>query len=160
MKRQENFEQLEEKINFLENKVSKLELVLQSSFDVLRHHVSLLAKGEPADVESIQKGLPYKEVFSKDLDDYLLQYPDSCVLDVRTDEEWSLGHIEGAIHVEVSQLENTWDKLSIPYDKKILVVCARGVRSAWACHLLFSLGYKNTVNIEGGMMDYPGEVLR
>lgn len=37
-------------------------------------------------------------------------------------------------------------------DEEIIIHCRSGKRSAQACMFLDTLGYKNTVNVEGGML--------
>lgn len=77
---------------------------------------------------------------------------DIIILDVRTPEEYSLGHIGNAINVpneiikgEVSELP---DK-----NQKILVYCRSGVRSKEASAKLGLAGYKNILEF-GGIIDW------
>ncbi|MBQ8714753.1 MAG: rhodanese-like domain-containing protein [Prevotella sp.] len=79
------------------------------------------------------------------------------ILDVRTAEEFSDGHIERALNVDVKQgdfLEKA--KVSLPADKTIAVYCRSGRRSADACDKLSTEGYK-VVNLKGGIMAWTGE---
>ena len=41
----------------------------------------------------------------------------------------------------------------------ILIICAHGVRSAQACQMLCNHGYKDIVNVEGGITAYPGKII-
>ena len=74
------------------------------------------------------------------------------VLDVRTADEFSDGHIERAINIDVKQsdfLEKA--KAMLPSEKVIAVYCRSGRRSANACSQLAAEGYK-TVNLKGGII--------
>jgi rhodanese-related sulfurtransferase len=74
----------------------------------------------------------------------------TVVVDVRRDDEWVTGHVSGAIHVNVDDLADQMDQ--VPQDKKLLFICAAGVRSGLACELAASMGYdtENLYNIEDG----------
>ena len=70
--------------------------------------------------------------------------------DVRSDQEWQSGHIEGAIHVMGGFLQ---DRLSeVPDgDRPVAVVCGRGNRSTVAASVLERAGFRHVVNVTGGM---------
>ena len=72
------------------------------------------------------------------------------VLDVRTDEEWREGHIEGASHIYVGHLEEQLDM--IPDDCPVAVVCSVGNRGSLAASILRRAGHENVFNVLGGMM--------
>lgn len=75
-----------------------------------------------------------------------------AVLDVREPEEWTRGHIEGAVHVPLMQLPDRRDEVP---DGRVLVVCKIGGRSRRATHYLLQQGY-DAVNLDGGMVDWSG----
>jgi rhodanese-related sulfurtransferase len=72
------------------------------------------------------------------------------VLDVREDDEWAFGHIEGALHIPLMELPGRMHE--IPGDQ-MLVVCKVGGRSAQATAYLVHNGY-DAVNLDGGMLDW------
>ena len=82
---------------------------------------------------------------------------DYIILDVRRPDEYSAGHIPGAINVpnesigtaEIPELPNK--------DQLILVYCRSGRRSKEAAEKLVKLGYTNVVEF-GGILDWPGEI--
>lgn len=57
------------------------------------------------------------------------------ILDVRTQREWDHGHIEGARHIPLNELQNHVDELK-SLEKPFIVCCASGVRSAKAAKFL------------------------
>ena len=72
------------------------------------------------------------------------------VLDVREDIEWVHGHIDGAVHIPLSQLTTRTGDLP---EGQLLVVCKIGGRSAQATMYLTAQGYQ-AVNLDGGMLDW------
>lgn len=73
----------------------------------------------------------------------------ACV-DVRTEAEHDLNHIPGTINIPLDQLQQHIGQLK-KYDK-IVVQCASGSRSAFACNVLPGLGVKDVSSLEGGIM--------
>ncbi len=70
------------------------------------------------------------------------------LLDVREDDEWRAGHIDGAQHIPLGQLG---DRLSeLPAERSIVAVCRSGSRSAAAVRGLRQLGY-TAENLDGGV---------
>ena len=73
----------------------------------------------------------------------------SVMIDVRTDEEWRAGYIEGAIHIPLSEIKENIENYAISKDEEILLYCRSGNRSGRAKVILDELGYTNTTNIGG-----------
>ena len=81
------------------------------------------------------------------------------ILDVRRADEFSNGHIPGAINVanetigeeEIPELPNK--------SQLILVYCRSGRRSKEAAEKLVKLGYTNVVEF-GGINDWTGEIVK
>ena len=96
-------------------------------------------------------GEPYFRVDSSEGRSILEADPGgTVVIDVRRDDEWVTGHVTGAIHIPVDDLTDRIDE--VPTDKKVLFICAAGVRSGLACEMAASMGYdsENLINIEDG----------
>lgn len=69
------------------------------------------------------------------------------ILDVREPDEWNAGHIPGAIHIPLGDLE---DRLAdVPIDRPIVAACRSGARSAKATALLAAHGI-DVSNLTGG----------
>ena len=90
-----------------------------------------------------------KEVF-----DILSEGKDYFLLDVRTPEEYSEGHIEGATLIPVAELEGRLGEL--PEDKPIIVYCRSGNRSRTAANILIENGFKEVYDM-GGIVDWQAE---
>lgn len=87
------------------------------------------------DVEELAKHQPVFESF--------------YVIDVRTPSEWQSGHIPGARHLELNQLQNALQEL--PKDQSLVLVCRSGVRASLAASLLKKQGFPCVMNLRGGM---------
>lgn len=72
------------------------------------------------------------------------------VLDVREPVEWQYGHIEGALHIPMSELPGRLDELP---DAQTLVVCKVGARSARVVSWLVQQG-RDAVNLDGGLLEW------
>jgi hydroxyacylglutathione hydrolase len=70
------------------------------------------------------------------------------VVDVRSEAEWDAGHLAGAQHIPLGELRAR--AVEIPTDRRIVVHCLGGTRSAIAASLLQSLGYRHVSNFSGG----------
>ena len=81
------------------------------------------------------------------------EIPDGAVLlDVREDDEWAAGHIEGARHVPMYQVpQHVAYAEDLTPDTKIVVLCKMGGRSAQVTAWLTQQGF-DAVNLEGGML--------
>lgn len=77
---------------------------------------------------------------------------DSFVLDVRTEEEYALNSIDGALQINVDDLRNHLHK--IPKDKKVMIYCAAGLRGYIAARILRQNGYHDVYNLSGGLKVY------
>jgi molybdopterin/thiamine biosynthesis adenylyltransferase/rhodanese-related sulfurtransferase len=75
----------------------------------------------------------------------------AVIVDVREPEEWSAGHIPGAIHVPKSYLESRIEGAVPDHEKHVVLYCASGNRSAWAARTMIEdLGYEHVESMTGG----------
>ena len=88
-----------------------------------------------------------------------LHEKNQCTLiDIRDIRElWRDGTIKGALHIPRGMLEFWLDPSSQYYnkdkfskDKKLILFCAAGMRSALAVKTLKDMGYENIAHAEGG----------
>jgi rhodanese-related sulfurtransferase len=73
---------------------------------------------------------------------------DAVVLDVREDDEWVHGHIEGATHIPMGEVPARLD--DVPEADVLYVTCRGGGRSARVATWLNQNGF-DAVNVAGGM---------
>lgn len=69
----------------------------------------------------------------------------AIILDVRTNGEFSTGHIKGSVNIPVNSLAHNLAKLKAK-NKTIITCCASGMRSASAKSILQSNGFSNVHN--------------
>jgi len=100
-----------------------------------------LSQDSTITVEQVKENLDNKE--------------DIILLDVRTPEEYNgeQGHLEGAILIPIKLLEQRINELEKYKDKKILVMCKGGFRSAKGTRILRKAGF-NALNMLAGMDGY------
>lgn len=69
------------------------------------------------------------------------------IIDVREPQEYSEGHVDGAINLPPNALMNGAKELAdVPKNAEIIVYCRSGSRSNVAINILRTLGYKNLTN--------------
>ena len=87
---------------------------------------------------------------------------DNCiVLDVRTKEEFDEGYIKNSINLNIYDSQSFLDGVN-KFEKNysIHVYCRSGARSFQACELMTQFGFKNVYNLEGGMIEWKGDVIK
>lgn len=82
---------------------------------------------------------------------------DVVIIDVRTPAEFRMERIMEAQNKPLDQIQH-WVK-ELPKDKKIYFVCRSGNRSGQAQRIAQQAGYKNTYNMQGGMLAWRREGL-
>lgn len=80
-----------------------------------------------------------------------LKEKEVVVLDVRTPEEFSTGHIKGAVNIDFLASDFNQKLTNLDKNKSYLVYCASGGRSAAACKLMMKLGFLKCYNLQGGI---------
>ena len=84
---------------------------------------------------------------------------DVTILDVRTEEEFLSGHIEGSVLLPVDEVKARAESVLEDREAVILVICRSGNRSQTASQELANLGFTNVYDI-GGIMSWPGEIIQ
>jgi glyoxylase-like metal-dependent hydrolase (beta-lactamase superfamily II) len=74
------------------------------------------------------------------------------ILDVRSANEFSTGHIKGAVNIPVPDLRTRHAEFA--KNTPIAVICTTGIRSGMACGILKMNGFKKIYNVTGGMTGY------
>lgn len=82
----------------------------------------------------------------------------AIILDVRTEQELEEGYIPNATHLNIMNAGAFMDGANqLDKDKNYYVYCRAGSRSAQACMIMESIGFKNTYNLIGGFSEWEGE---
>ena len=82
-------------------------------------------------------------------------YKKSIILDVRTVEEYEEISIPNAILANILEPNEFIDVVEkLEKKTKIFVYCRSGIRSQKACTVLDQLGFKETYNLNGGILEW------
>ena len=105
------------------------------------------------------KLIKMSDLSQEDWETQLENDDNSFILDVRTPEEVEEGYIPGATNIDIylgQEFLNELEKLD--KTKNYYVYCRSGNRSGQACAIMNSIGIENAYNLEGGFMNWEGEV--
>ena len=80
----------------------------------------------------------------------MINRQDALVIDVREDADYAKGHIVGARHIPLAQLEARAKELQKFKSKPVITCCETGNRSSAAISTLKKLGFENVYNLAGG----------
>ncbi|WP_321494333.1 rhodanese-like domain-containing protein [uncultured Desulfobacter sp.] len=81
---------------------------------------------------------------------------ETTILDVRQPSEYEESHIPGAVLIPLSELSDRLGELDP--DKPTLVYCAIGGRSRVAAQMLAGKGFKQVINVSGGIKAWASEI--
>ncbi|MCP4852584.1 MAG: molybdopterin biosynthesis protein MoeB, partial [Actinomycetia bacterium] len=79
------------------------------------------------------------------------------LLDVREPDEFEQGAVPGSVHIPRGNLEASIESRVDDRDQPLVVMCAGGVRSAFAADTLQQLGYTTVVSMDGGFNRWKDE---
>jgi len=71
------------------------------------------------------------------------------ILDVREPYEWDAGHIDGSVHIPLSQVMAGQEQGRLDPERPVVIVCKSGNRSELAALMLQARGFE-AENFEGG----------
>ena len=71
-------------------------------------------------------------------------------IDCRTEDEFKMGHVPGAMHIPRGLMEFKIDKQVPDKTANIVLYCKKGGRGCLATCTLCRMGYKNVKNMDGG----------
>ena len=75
------------------------------------------------------------------------------LLDVRNEQEWAQGRIEGSVHIPMDQVVARLDQI----ETRVVCICAVGARSARVAAYLNGHG-REAVNLDGGIYAWADEM--
>jgi len=88
------------------------------------------------------------------LSDAIVAGTDQLIIDIRSAEKWTTGHVPGAVNVSHKLLLDYLEENSVPMDKQIVIACYSGQSAAWGTALLRLAGYSNTKSLKFGMSSW------
>lgn len=128
--------------------------------DAAASNTAAVADGSGAEQASVEAGSPAGSIGAADLAGRLGTDDEPVILDVRSPEEYSAGHIPGAINVPFDVIGANLDSLDAFRDREIVVYCRSGRRAGIAEEALAEAGFTQLRDLEGHMRswqagDYP-----
>lgn len=106
--------------------------------------------------DDMEKSITYEMITMTEAKEIFETKGDYIILDVRTEDEFSQGHIPGAINIPNGSIKGEPKELK-DKDQMIYIYCRSGNRSKQAAKKLVELGYTSIVEF-GGILDWPGEI--
>lgn len=92
-------------------------------------------------------------IYAGQVDSLTEKHSNIYLLDVRTQREYEVSHINGSTFIDYDDFTKK-DVKSIPKDAQIVVYCAVGYRSERIGEKLQKLGFENVYNLYGGIFDW------
>ena len=89
-------------------------------------------------------------VYRRELRD--IEMENKFLLDVRTQDEFALGSLPGAVNIPLDELRDRMSEL--PKDRMIYTFCAVGLRGYLAYRILTQHGFDKVRNLSGGLKTY------
>lgn len=97
-----------------------------------------------------------KSISAKELNELLNSAEKIQIIDIREHFEWDICHIEGALNIPMNLIIESIDKIS--KDITTVIICHHGTRSMKVINYLESIGYKNLINLDGGIHAWSTDV--
>jgi adenylyltransferase/sulfurtransferase len=94
---------------------------------------------------------PVREKSATEVAAALARGDDFLLLDVREPHEWETAHIGGAELVPLASLAGRLGELERWKERRVVVHCHKGGRSAKACKTLAAAGFRDVWNLAGGI---------
>lgn len=113
-----------------------------------------LIKGENTQMKKAE----YHKITAEEARKLLDENTDAILLDVRTEEEFKVQRIDGAILIPDYEIKDRAETELPDKDALILIYCQSGNRSKTAANILVSMGYTNVYDF-GGIISYPFETV-
>ena len=84
----------------------------------------------------------------------LQENPEIIILDLRTDDEFELFYIEGAVNIDATAKYFAFEISSLDKGKTYLIHCHSGERSLTALAEFKTQGFENIIHMDGGMREW------
>ncbi|OBI11738.1 adenylyltransferase/sulfurtransferase MoeZ [Mycobacterium sp. E2327] len=81
-----------------------------------------------------------------------------ALIDVREPVEWDINHIDGAQLIPKSLISSGEGLAQLPHDRKAVLYCKTGVRSAEALAAVKKAGFSDAVHLQGGIVAWAQQM--
>ncbi|NIR28005.1 MAG: rhodanese-like domain-containing protein [Gammaproteobacteria bacterium] len=82
----------------------------------------------------------------------LINHENAVVVDIRSEAEFSQGHVLNAVHLPLSQLSENPKKLEAYKDRPVITLCRTGQRAPGAAATLRKQGFDKVYALKGGLL--------
>ena len=89
----------------------------------------------------------------------LINKEEAIVIDIRSSNEFSSGHITNAINIQPNKIDQQIDAIKAPKESPIILVCKTGNNSRVVGNKLQKNGFQNVNIISGGMLSWLNQGL-
>lgn len=83
---------------------------------------------------------------------------DIAIVDVREPVEWDIVHLPGATLIPKGRILSGAGLAELPQDKRIVLHCKTGIRSAEALEVVRKAGFADAVHLQGGVIAWAHQV--
>ena len=83
----------------------------------------------------------------------------ASVIDLRTSDEFDIGHIPNSVNMPHDDFDNYSHQISSDLEKPIILICSMGRQSASIGETLMKMEYTNVNILTGGIMTWQQEGL-
>lgn len=105
-----------------------------------------------------KEALHYKSISMDEAKEIFCEPGNYVIVDVRREDEFSEGHIPGAINIPNETIES--EPAALPDKSQVIYLyCRSGNRSKQAAQKLVELGYTSVIEF-GGILDWTGDIER
>ncbi|MCX5776790.1 MAG: FAD-dependent oxidoreductase [Candidatus Firestonebacteria bacterium] len=125
--------------------LAKLELAYAPPFSSAKDPVNLAAMIAINQMKGRNPCVSFEDVET-------LKKEKALFVDVRSNLEFELGQINGAVNIPLSEIRERMNE--IPKDKKIIMICNQGKMAYFAQSILKNSGYQNVYALNGGFKLY------
>ena len=91
-----------------------------------------------------------KELTLEQARERLQASPETLLVDVREDREWSAGHATGALHLGKGVLERDIEQAIPDTRRPVIMYCGGGYRSILTADVAQQMGYREVYSLAGG----------
>ena len=109
--------------------------------------------------ETMINNTEYIKLTGEEAKDIIDSDKNIIILDVRTEAEYNQGHIENAVLLPDTEINDNAEAILSDKDLKILVYCRSGRRSAVTAKELIKMGYTDVYDF-GGIIDWPYDIVK
>jgi len=99
-----------------------------------------------------------RQMSAIELRDFLAIGPTAVKIDVREDVELEFGMMDDAIHIPMQSVPGRLNELEQHKAKTVVLICRSGRRSEQIGQFLEQMGFKDVINLAGGMNAWATDV--